>query len=81
MAAVQQLPYQRLEGAQRGHVVAGQHAVAQQSARLLVAVEDQVFLAGEVVEDRLARDPGGLGDLGHRHRLEAAPDDQLGGDV
>ncbi len=48
---------------------------------LVRAVEEQVLLRGEVVEDRPDGDVGRRSDLGDRHRLEAALGEQLGRDV
>ena len=52
-----------------------------EASHLAGAVEEQLLLAAEVVEDRLDRHVGRLGDLGERHRLEAALHEQPRGDV
>ena len=41
--------------------------------------EEEVLLAGEVLVDRAAGEPGGLGDLLEGRALEAAPGEDLGG--
>ena len=43
---------------------------------LLAAVQDEVLLGGEVVEDRLLRDVGGAGDVGDGHGVEPMLDEQ-----
>ena len=44
---------------------------AQHLSTLLVAIEEHVLLAGEVIEDRHPPDIGGGGDLIDRHMVEA----------
>ena len=56
--------------------VAPPQRVAQHLAALLVAIEEQVLLAGEVVEHRHAPDVRGFRDLVHRHGVEAALEEQ-----
>ena len=48
----------------------------ERGAALLAAVQDEVLLGGEVVEDRLLGDVGGARDVGDGHRVEAARDEQ-----
>ena len=48
----------------------------ERGAALLAAVQDEVLLGGEVVEDRLLRDVGGAGHVGDGHRVEPARDEQ-----
>ena len=52
------------------------YGLGDQLDRLGIAVEEQVLLAGEVVEDGLGRDFGRLGDLGDRDVVEPALHEQ-----
>ncbi len=55
--------------------------LAQEQFHLVLAIEEEVLLAREVVEYRHFRDIGGDGDLFDRHRVEAAFVEQPRSDV
>jgi hypothetical protein len=54
---------------------------AQHLAALLVAIEEHVLLAGEVIEHRHPSDVGGGRDLVHRHMIEAPLDEEARGGI
>lgn len=54
---------------------------AERADDVLLPVEEEVLLRPEVVEHGVHRDVGRPGDLGHRHVVEAALDEERGGDV
>ena len=54
---------------------------AQHLTPLLVAIEEHVLLAGEVIEHRHPADVGGRGDLIHRHMIKTPLDEEPCGDV
>jgi hypothetical protein len=64
---------------QRGAVGATVDERQQRRRDLVLAVEQHLLLGRKVVEDRLARDVGGAGDVVDGHRGEAALAEPVGG--